>query len=238
MTDIFVAPKKKGETEINTPEDKILEIIDRPIEEKPIVTQNKIKDNNESYSFKKKMGLLSAYGVKPYGVSFGEQAEDEEIFLFLRRHLVTNIPWIFAGFILILIPPFLFLVLNYYSFLITIPTNFLFILILFYYLAVVTFLFTEYINWFFNISLITDKRVVDLNYSDIIYHDMAVTKLDLIEDIDYVQAGFIRSFFDFGNIYIQTAGAKQIFHFIAVPKPARATEIIQNLMGGDKNVWD
>lgn len=234
MTDIFVAPKKDS---IAAPEDKVLRNKKIPMEEKrgtSLAEQNK---NNEPYSFKKKMGLLTSFGVRPYGISFGEQAEDEEIFLFLRRHIVTNVPWIITGFFLLLLPMFLFLLFDSSPFPFTVPTNFLIVFLLFYYLAVITFLFISYITWFFNIALVTDRRVVDLNYSDVIYHNMAVTKLNLIEDINYVQAGFMRSFFDYGDVFIQTAGEKLNFHFMAVPRPARATEIIQNLMGGDKDVW-
>lgn len=234
MTDIFVAPKKNP---IAAPENKVLKTKKFLVEEKrgtPLAEQSK---NNEPYSFKKKIGLLTSFGVRPYGVSFGEQAEDEEIFLFLRRHIVTNIPWIVTGFFLLLLPIFLFLIFDSSPFPFTVPINFLIVFLLFYYLIVITFLFISYISWFFNIALVTDRRVVDLNYSDVIYHNMAVTKLNLIEDINYVQAGFIRSFFDYGDIFIQTAGEKLNFHFMAVPKPARATEIIQNLMGGDKDVW-
>ncbi|PIY94944.1 MAG: hypothetical protein COY68_00810 [Candidatus Levybacteria bacterium CG_4_10_14_0_8_um_filter_35_23] len=234
MTDIFVAPKKNP---IAALDNKVLKTKIPLVEEKPAVFQKNLIKTVDPYSLKKKMGLLSSFGVRPYGVSFGEQGEDEEIFLFLRRHIVTNIPWLVTGLFFLLLPIFLFLIFDSSPLPFTTPMNFIVIFLLFYYLIIITFLFINYTGWFFNIALVTDKRVVDLNYSDVIYHNMAVTKLNLIEDINYVQAGFMRSFFDYGDIFIQTAGEKLNFHFMAVPKPARATEIIQNLMGGDKDVW-
>ncbi len=66
---------------------------------------------------------------------------------------------------------------------------------------------------------------------------MAVTKLELIEDIDYTQVGFIRSFLITETSILRPPETNQIFHFIAIPRPAKATEIIQNLMGGDTDVW-
>lgn len=245
MTDIFVAPKKTANStqvvkvlrrESSSLENNVLKNEEALIEKDPVILAENVSKRNKSYSPKKNVGIFSSFRVRPSGISFEEQGEDEEIFLFLRRHIVTNVPWILGGIILLLLP--IFLSLLSYTLPITIPSNFMLILVLFYYLIVITFIFTSYSNWFFNTCLVTDKRIVDIDYSDIIYHDMAVTKLNLIEDIDYVQTGFISSFFNYGNIFIQTAGAKQIFDFIAVPRPARATEIIQNLMGGDKDVWD
>ena len=73
--------------------------------------------------------------------------------------------------------------------------------------------------------------MVDVDYSDIIHHDIAITKLSNIEDIRYVQTGALRTFFNFGDVYAQTAGESENFEALAVPQPAYATELIGNLIG-------
>ena len=118
----------------------------------------------------------------------------------------------------------------------TLPLSYILILLSFYYLIITSFAFVSFLNWFYNTSLVTDERVIDIDFSDIIYHDVAITKLNLIEDIDYIQTGFIRSFFNYGDVFIQTAGEKMNFDFLAVPHPEKVIDVVQNLMGGDKDV--
>ena len=33
-------------------------------------------------------------------------------------------------------------------------------------------------------------RIVDIDYSGLLYHDVAFTKLNLIEDVNYIKTGF------------------------------------------------
>ena len=55
---------------------------------------------------------LAAFAMDPKGVSFATQGDGEEIHHFLRRHLITNIPWIVFSALLLVLPliigPFLF----------------------------------------------------------------------------------------------------------------------------------
>lgn len=220
MADIFVA----SEIEQNKEEPKKKEA-------------QQTEKNGKPLSIGGKIGLFSTFTLRPEGLNFKDQNDKETVFLFLRKHFITNVPWIILSLILLFIPPIIWILTsgrNLFPF--PLPPGYLIIVIGFYYLGVLTYIFISFLNWFFNVSLVTDERVVDIDYSDIVYHDVAVTKLDLIEDIDYTQAGFVRSFFDYGDLFIQTAGEKVHFDFLAIPKPKKATNIIENLMGGDKNV--
>ena len=155
--------------------------------------------------------------------------------LFLRRHFITNIPWIFISLVLSLVPPLLFILnIKIPILFFSVPENFLIVFIVFYYLVVFIYAFISFITWYYNISLVTQKRVVDIDFSDIVYHDVAMTKLNLIEDVNYTQTGFIRSFFNYGDVFVQTAGEKLHFDFLAVPNPANAVNITENLIGGRK----
>lgn len=175
---------------------------------------------------------LASFCARPLGMHFQNQEEDEQILLFLRRHFITNIPWIFTVIILLILPFLIFPILNSFEFnLVNLPPSFMLVLLIFYYLLVFTFAFIEFITWFYNISIVTQKRVIDIDYSDLVYHDIAVTKLSLVEDVRYVQSGFIGSLFNFGNVFVQTAGESENFEFLRIPKPADAVNIIQNLIG-------
>src|SRR3989344_5631674 len=57
---------------------------------------------------------LSAFMFMPEGITFENQEPNETIVLFLRKHFITNLPWIFLSLILLLIPVtlFPFMILN------------------------------------------------------------------------------------------------------------------------------
>lgn len=188
-----------------------------------------VKHNNKT-----RIGIFSAFSQSPMGVVFQAQDLDEEIILFLRAHFVTNLPWILAvstfftlPFVFILFPDLL--TSPIFS---GIPLSFYPVIFAFYYLIVAIYGFVEFITWFYNISLVTTKRVMDVDFSSLLYHNVALTKLELIEDVDYTSVGVIRSLFDYGDVFVQTAGEMTHFDFLAVPKPAQVVEIILDLIGG------
>lgn len=213
MPDIFTPTSASDTTQ---PE------VGQPLAEKtPVV----IKKPDHTHHF-------ASFCDHPEGIYFENQEADEEVLLFLRRHFITNVPWLATTIILLILPPFLIFTLPFLpTFLSSLPPEFGKVLLLFYYLLVFNFALLEFITWFYNISLITQKRIIDIDFSDLVYHDVAVTKLNLVEDTNYTQIGFIRSLFNYGDVFVQTAGEKLHFDFLAVPKPTRVIDIIQNLIG-------
>jgi hypothetical protein len=180
-------------------------------------------------------GIISSFHLYPSNVKFKEQEENEEVVLFLRRHFVTNISWLIITLVIIALPIIFFINRGFLP-IPPLPNSFNIIAFIFYFTVVSSYIYINFIAWYFNVSLVTQKRLVDIHFVDIIYHDMAVTKLNLIEDVAYTQAGFLRSLFNYGDIFAQTAGEKMHFDFLAVPQPEHVLNIIENLMGGDRHV--
>ncbi len=180
------------------------------------------------------IGPFSAFKVKPKGIKYHEQDEGEQILLILRKHFVTNVPWIILGIILILFPFLLFYLFNFTNllsgFLLSMQT--IIVLTFSYYLVVFCFLFVSYITWYYNADLITNKKIVDIHFQDIIYHHVSITKLNLIEDVNYVQSGFFASFFGYGDVFVETAGKTLTFSFMCVPNPERVVNLVEILIGG------
>lgn len=183
--------------------------------------------------------IFSSFCQNPVNVSFQEQEEAEEILLFLRRHLITNISWFFLTLAFASFPPILsvlnfkFQILNFLA----LPHRFIIIFILFYYLLVFSYAFVNFITWYFSTSLITNKRVIDINFSEIVYKNVSATKLSLVQDASYTQVGVIRSIFDYGDVLIQTAGTLDNFDFQAVPHPEKVVQIVENLIGKGPNAF-
>lgn len=174
------------------------------------------------------MKLFATYAMTPKGVTFANQEPDEIILLFLRRHFITNIPWIITTALFAIIPIVFLLIVNLVlSF--ALPFGLTFVLVAFYYLIIVSYGFSKFISWFYNIGVITQKRIVDLDSMNILSHNTAAANFNEIVDIKFTQRGFFQSTFDFGDIHIQTEAINANFEFDACPKPTEVSDIISDL---------
>ncbi|MDE2026267.1 MAG: hypothetical protein KGJ07_07270 [Patescibacteria group bacterium] len=177
--------------------------------------------------------LFTSFWQNPQGVYFDTQESNEHILLFLREHFITNLPWIFVTLLLLFIPPVtLFLFHLDSSPLIQIlPLPFLSTVIIFFYIIVLTHAFTRFLTWYYNISLITPKRILDIELKDLVYKKISATKISLVQDINYQQSGTVRTIFDYGDVLIQTAGALENFYINAAPRPETVVKIVEQLIG-------
>lgn len=177
---------------------------------------------------------LATYCINPAHIIFQGKDITSDIHLFLRRHVITNLSWILTALLLLFIPPLV-------QFLLTlspttpIPPNFLTVFVLFYYMVVAMYIFLNFLSWFYNIIMITTSEILDLDYADIVYHDVAATNVSLIEDVQYVQSGFIQGLFNYGNLFVQTAGGKENIEALKIPKPAEIARFILTYIGKGEN---
>lgn len=181
----------------------------------------------------KSMGLFAAYALHPKGITFTNQEPDEIILLFLRRHFITNVPWILALLLLLLIPPILLILLALFPSL-AIPGGLIFVLVALYYLIVISYAFGKFVSWFYNIGVVTQKRIVDLDSTNILAHNTATANFGEIVDVKFQQHGFFQSTFDYGNIHIQTEALHANFEFDAAPKPTEVADLISDLRVAQK----
>lgn len=176
---------------------------------------------------------LSSYFEDPSRVKFTNKLDDEILLLFLRRHFITNFPWFLKAFAMALVPvifEFLGAFGLYSTDFVALPGKI--IVYLFYYFFIFSgYIFVNYMTWFYNISLITNIRIVDIDFSDIVFENVAATKLSQVEDVNYKQIGLLRSIFDYGDVHTQTAGTASNFEFLAVPHPENVIRIINHLLG-------
>lgn len=183
-------------------------------------------------SSSKMLPFLSSFCEKPNGIEFVSQEENEKIIIFIRRHFITNISWISIGIILLVAPLFLIFPFNILQDLLKIlPSSFIVILLIFYYLIIVGYVYTNFITWFYNVGIITSKQIIDVDFTDIMYREVAKVRIQDIIDAEYTQGGFLHSFFNYGDVFIQTEGIKPNFEFYHIPNPDKTTDIIIDLKG-------
>ena len=90
--------------------------------------------------------------------------------------------------------------------------------------------YERFLSWFFNIHIVTDERIIDVNFPSILYKDISECRIENIEDISSKIGGFIRSFLNYGDVLIQTAGTLPEISFEAIPNPDKAAEVINDLI--------
>lgn len=168
---------------------------------------------------------LAAFSYQPDNVKFETQEEAEKVVLLLRQHPIVNLPWIFVALLLVLAPS----LLSIFPFLDFLPFRFQFIAVLFWYLIVAAYVLESSLSWFFNVYMVTNERVIDVDFENLLYREVSEANIEKIQDIEYEIGGVARSIFNYGDVFIQTAGTMQNFDFKAVPNPAEVVRIIQNL---------
>lgn len=169
---------------------------------------------------------LASFVASPKKCRFETQEREEKILLILRGHWLVNAAWILQGLVLSLVP---LVVLAMFS-LEAVPFRFKLIGILIWYLLLAGFIFERFLSWVFNVFIITDERIIDFDFYGLIYKEISDAKTENIEDVTYVIGGFIRNFFDFGSVFIQTAAQVPQFEFHDVPQPGRVAKILRELI--------
>jgi len=75
------------------------------------------------------------------------------------------------------------------------------------------------IDWRNDLYVITDDRAIDIEKVPFIREERREAGLDKIQDVRYLQEGFIATRLDFGNVRLETAGEIGEFTFDSVPHP-------------------
>ena len=219
MPDIFVPTNKDAEADhASVVPDKVAQV------------DNQNSNEHKSHDTQKdQMGILTSICENPKGINFINQESDEKIILFVRQHFITNLRWIISSIIALILPPIIGVILSTLQIeLISAPSQIVVALILFYYLVLIGYVFTSFLHWFFNIGIVTEKRMIDIDYSNILHKNIASVHLAEVIDTEIIQRGFLQGHFNYGDILIQTVGIKPNFEFLAAPNPAHVSDIIHD----------
>ena len=177
---------------------------------------------------------MSSYYLRPDKTRFETQGNSEEIVLLLRAHPITTLGWVFTGLLLILIPVFLFPYLILNNFLPSNYTVFMPVVVLVWYLFTFSYLLVSFLLWYFTVSIVTNERIIDIDFINILHKEFSATTLSKVEDVTMKTGGFIRALFDYGDVFIQTAGTNANFEFLAAPHPEKVVRIINDQLENHK----
>ncbi len=176
-------------------------------------------------------GLFPAFFEKPLHIRFEQQEPDEFIELFLRKHWFTNVGWIIMAIFLSLLPFVIVLVdasLNL-GFTTNLPFQISAGFIILWYMLVAAYVIENFLYWYFNIYIVTNKHIVDINYSSLLSRSVVEVKLVDVQSQKASIKGIFRQLFNFGDVVIETAAENQRIDFMDIPKPDLVADRVQDL---------
>ncbi len=168
--------------------------------------------------------LLNSFCIRPVA-RFETQHENEVILLLVRAHPITLVPHILFTVLLGVIP----LVIDYPLAQYVTPAELIVINIFFLSMAF-SYIFWQVFKWMYNVGIVTNERILDVDFMMIVRKQIAGTSLAKITDVTERTSGFARSLFQYGDVFVQTAGEEQNIEFHAVPEPVEIVSIINKLM--------
>ncbi len=170
--------------------------------------------------------LASLIKQKPY----------ERVEFLLRRHPITFLPQIGMVLVLALIPFGLFMLVNSLFpalFAGEVLAPLLVLAASVYYLALLVFFFTHFIEFYLDILIITNDRVIDVEQHGLFSRTTSELDLFRIQDATADVHGFFATFFNYGTISIKTASVNLNITGVDIRHPDRVREELIRLAHED-----
>lgn len=171
--------------------------------------------------------MFSSYIERPTDCRFEGQDPGEKILLLLRAHPITNLGWIIPAVLLFFVPFFLADILRFLNLdPATIPSTYGMLFLIINYLLVLIIVFEGFLYWYFNVYIVTEKNIIDVDFHSILFKNIDVAPLRNIEDTSSSMGGILNSIFHYGDVFIQTAGTTKNIDLHAVQKPHYVADFI------------
>ena len=161
----------------------------------------------------------------------------EKVIFVLHRHPITFIPIIFLFIILLLVPVAVYFLIStiYPSLLFKAPIFQLGVLLgSIYYLSIYLFFYAQFIDFYLDIWIVTNDRIVDIEQNNLF--NRTITEVDLfrIQDVTTNVEGVFPTIFKYGVVDIKTASINTNIQFKNVPNPNHVREQLIRLADEDR----
>jgi len=154
--------------------------------------------------------------------SFPGQRKNETIKLIIRRHVIILISYFASLFIMALLPIifYFFAIPNLFPAFYEYPYDRMFILLcLIYYGFIWIAAFVIWTDYYLDIWIITDQRIIDIEQVGLFARVVSELDLTRIQDITSEVQGMAQTMFGFGDVHIQTASEHTKFDLTSIPHP-------------------
>ena len=162
--------------------------------------------------------------------AFPGHGEEEPLFIFVRTHPLSFLPYAIICLIMDALAITMILgTLSIRSDLKPLEFNIALAASGIFALFVIVFSLIAFIDFYFDIQIVTDRRIIDVNQNRLFSRELAELNLEDVEDVSIQISGTMPTLFNYGDVIIQTAGERMNFHFQHVPRPREIASIISDL---------
>lgn len=101
-------------------------------------------------------------------------------------------------------------------------------------IAMLVFL-VSFMDFYFDVTIITDRRLVEIGQESLLYRKISELSLEDIEDVSSTVSGLFQTTFNYGHVMIQTAGEQENFSIENVRHPREIAAIALDLSAQAKS---
>jgi len=153
--------------------------------------------------------------------------------MILRRHWFVFLKFFVVYIIFALVPVVLYILKKYagVDFFSGETGNALTVIIVSsYYLFWWLLAFRQLVDYWLDVWVVTDQRVVNVRQKGLFFRTISELKLFRIQDITADVRGLLPTILHYGNVHIQTAASRERFIFEQIPHPYEVTRKIMHLV--------
>jgi len=152
----------------------------------------------------------------------------ETLILFLRRHWLNLFARIFPMLALILLIIIFFLIIIPFNIVIFKGGEWelLRFFVALFSLFVWAVLFVRLVDYYLDIWIVTDQRIINIEQRGLFKREISELRILNVQDVTTDIGGIIPTLYDYGDLYVQTAGKRERFLFRRIPHPGRVRDVV------------
>ncbi|OIP96147.1 hypothetical protein AUK40_05290 [Candidatus Wirthbacteria bacterium CG2_30_54_11] len=158
--------------------------------------------------------------------TFKGQKPGEEVVLLLRRHWITQIKPLGFSLVVFLVPIVMWLWVSLQLDFLSIPGQYVWGAALVWAAFGIFFVVYNYLDWYLDIYLVTNLRIVDVTQDGLFHRTVGESPLDHVQDVIYEIKGIMPTMFNYGNVIIHTSGPSGDIVFEEVYKPQEVQRLL------------
>ncbi|MBU0614098.1 hypothetical protein KJ766_02305 [Patescibacteria group bacterium] len=162
---------------------------------------------------------------------------DEKTQLFLRRHWIIVVGITLNGVLFALLPILFYVALKIFDFPLStgsLANLFIAMMLCVYIIFVCVILMTQFTDYYLDTWIVTNSRIINIEQMGLFSRAISELRLHQIQDVTSEMHGVLQTFFTYGNVFIQTAAAKERFNFKTIDDPEIVKEKIIRLTEAEK----
>jgi len=103
-----------------------------------------------------------------------------------------------------------------------------------YYLAIWIFFFSQFTDYYLDINIVTNDRILDIDQKGLFGRSISELDLTRVQDVHSEIKGIIPTLLNYGRVEVQTAATEENFVFEQVPNPHGVRQRILELAALDR----